>query len=83
MAANTITITYLILGLPPQRVSRELPADTPGRLVAANAPKGAFAYLTPDGVTHYIDAMAIERVFLKARIKLVRSIITETAKQYR
>ena len=82
MAANTITITYLILGLPPRRVSREFPTDTPGRLIVSRAPKGAFAYMR-NGVTHYIDAMAIERVFLKARIKLVRSIITETAKQYR
>ena len=80
---TTDTVTYLILGFPPRRIRREFPANTPGTLIVTHAPKGAFAYLTPDGVTHYIDAMAIERVFLKAHIKLVRSIITETAKQYR
>ena len=77
----TIIVTYLILGLPPRRIRLELPANTPGRFIAANAPKRAFAYLRSDegnATTHYIDGTrAIERVRQDALIALISDIIAD------
>ena len=73
-----ITVTYIIFGLPPRRVRRELPANTPGRLIVAHAPKGAFAFERSDDkgiVTHYIDAPIIQRVQLNALIAMIGDII--------
>ena len=69
-----ITVTYILFGLPPRRVSRELPADTPARLIVSRAPERAFAYLR-NGVTHYIDAPIIQRVQLNALIAMIGDII--------
>ena len=78
---TTDTVTYLILGFPPRRIRLELPANTPGRFIAANAPKRAFAYLRSDegnATTHYIDApRAIERVRQDALIALISDIIAD------
>ena len=77
MAADTV-ITYILFGLPPRRVRRKFPASVPARLIVSRAPKGAFAYLTPDGVTHYIDdTRAIERVRQDALIALISDIIAD------
>ena len=76
----TIIVTYLILGLPPRRIRLELPANTPGRFIAANAPKRAFAYLRSDkgnATTHYINDTRAERVRQDALIALISDIIAD------
>ena len=87
----TIIVTYLILGLPPRRIRLELPANTPGRFIAANAPKRAFAYLRSDegnATTHYIDdtrlmARFFQRRQLKEMTALAFSATNEVARRYR
>ena len=78
-----ITVTYILFGLPPRRVRRELPANTPGRLIVAHAPNGAFAFERSDDkgiVTHYIDdTRAIERVRQDALIALISDIIADNS----